>query len=162
MAPRPYWKGYLKDEETGRVVDTEHKGRGYELTRGKYVAIEDEELAAVEIESTHTIEIDSFVPKEEIEARQRNIAVLSDLLAAVGLIIFKAPAYARSVIRSRSVGGIMFCDALRSQKIFIPTHWREILVEVDFPFELELSRQLLTLPCDHRYTVEDMRRLAIS
>jgi Ku protein len=107
MAPRPYWKGYLKlslvscpvalyaastqaekthfhqintrtghrlrqqmvDESTGRVVDTEHKGRGYELSKGKYVAIDDQELAAVEIESTHTIDIDSFVPKEEIDER---------------------------------------------------------------------------------------------
>jgi DNA end-binding protein Ku len=107
MAPRPYWKGYLKlslvscpvalypasttaekthfhqvntktgnrlrqqmvDEETGRVVEKDHKGRGYELSKGKYVAIDDDELQAVQLESTHTIEIDSFVPKDEIDER---------------------------------------------------------------------------------------------
>jgi DNA end-binding protein Ku len=107
MAPRPYWKGYLKlslvscpvvlypgatqaekthfhqintrtghrlrqqmvDETTGKVVDTEHKGRGYELSKGRYVPISQQELAAVEIESTHTIDIDSFVPKDEIDER---------------------------------------------------------------------------------------------
>lgn len=107
MAPRPYWKGYLKlslvscpvalysastqaekthfhqinirtgnrlrqqmvDEDTGRVVDSEHKGRGYELSKGKYVAIDEDELAAVQLESTHTIEIDRFVPKEDIDER---------------------------------------------------------------------------------------------
>jgi DNA end-binding protein Ku len=107
MAPRPYWKGYLKlslvscpvalypastqeekthfhqintrtgnrlrqqlvDEDTGRVVDKEHKGRGYELTKGRYVAIDDNELDAVQVESTHTIEIDTFVPKDEIDER---------------------------------------------------------------------------------------------
>src|SRR6195256_589003 len=90
MAPRAYWKGYLRlslvtcpielfpatsqaekthfhqintgtghrlrqqmvDEQTGRVVNIEHKGRGYELSKGHYVPIDDDELKAVEIEST--------------------------------------------------------------------------------------------------------------
>jgi Ku protein len=59
----------MVDEDTGRVVDTEHKGRGYELSKGRYVAIDEEELKAVELESTHTIDIDTFVPKEEIDDR---------------------------------------------------------------------------------------------
>jgi DNA end-binding protein Ku len=62
-------KQQMIDESTGRVVDTEHKGRGYELSKGRYVAVTDEELAAVQIESTHTIEIDSFVPKDEFDER---------------------------------------------------------------------------------------------
>lgn len=62
-------KQQMIDESTGRVVDTEHKGRGYELTKGRYVAITDEELSAVQVESTHTIEIDSFVPKDEFDER---------------------------------------------------------------------------------------------
>ena len=107
MAPRPYWKGYLKlslvscpvalypastqaekthfhqintrtgnrlrqqmvDEETGRVVEGERKGRGYELSKGRYVQIDEKEFKAVELESTHTIDIDTFVPKEEIDER---------------------------------------------------------------------------------------------
>jgi DNA end-binding protein Ku len=107
MAPRPYWRGYLRlslvtcpialysastdaerthfhiinkktgnrlhqqmvDEETGKVVDKEDKGRGYELSKGKYVEIEPEELEAVQIESTHTVDIDTFVPAEEIDKR---------------------------------------------------------------------------------------------
>ena len=59
----------MVDEETGRVVDKDNKGRGYELPNGKYVEIEPEELEAVEIESTHTIDIDKFVPEEEIDKR---------------------------------------------------------------------------------------------
>jgi Ku protein len=107
MAPRPYWKGYLKlslvscpvalypastqaerthfhqintrtgnrlrqqmvDEDTGRVVESEQKGRGYELSKGRYVPIKEDELKAVELESTHTIDIDTFVPKDEIDER---------------------------------------------------------------------------------------------
>ena len=59
----------MVDEETGRVVDKDNKGRGYELGNGKYVEIEPEELEAVEVESTHTIDIDKFVPEEDIDKR---------------------------------------------------------------------------------------------
>ncbi len=57
------------DEETGRVVDAKQKGRGYELSKGRYVPIEEAELKAVEIESTHTVDIQGFVPKEQIDNR---------------------------------------------------------------------------------------------
>ena len=40
----------MVDEETGRVVDTGHKGRGYELTKGKYVEIDEDELKAIQVE----------------------------------------------------------------------------------------------------------------
>ena len=52
----------MVDSETGRVVDKENKGRGYELSKGRYVEIEEDELDAVQLESTHTIDIDEFVP----------------------------------------------------------------------------------------------------
>jgi DNA end-binding protein Ku len=59
----------MVDEETGRAVEKDDKGRGYDLGNGKYVEIEPEELAAVEIESTHTVDIDKFVPQEDIDKR---------------------------------------------------------------------------------------------
>ena len=59
----------MVDEETGDPVDTAHKGRGYEIGKGKYVPIDEDELKAVEIESTHTIDIDGFVPRAEIDKR---------------------------------------------------------------------------------------------
>jgi DNA end-binding protein Ku len=107
MAPRAYWKGYLKlslvscpialypasssaervsfhrinkstgnrlkqqmvDAETGDVVDKEEIGRGYEIGMGQYLNVEDDEIEKIQIESTHTIEIDSFVPRAEIDDR---------------------------------------------------------------------------------------------
>ena len=65
-------KQQMVDAETGDVVDSDQKGRGYELSKGKYVEIEPEELEAVQIESNHTIDIDSFVPREEIDKRYLN------------------------------------------------------------------------------------------
>jgi DNA end-binding protein Ku len=59
----------LIDEETREPVAPEHKGRGYEVAKGQYLIIEDVELDAIEIESTHTIEIDSFVPRAQLDQR---------------------------------------------------------------------------------------------
>ena len=107
MAPRAYWKGYLKlslvscpialypassgservsfnrintktgnrlkqqmvDAETGQPVEKEDIGRGYEYAKGQYLIVEDDELTKIKIESTHTIEIDRFVPRAEIDDR---------------------------------------------------------------------------------------------
>ena len=57
------------DSETGDVVPREDIGRGYEVAKGQYLIVEDQELDAVQIESTRTIDIDQFVPKSEIDER---------------------------------------------------------------------------------------------
>jgi Ku protein len=59
------------DEETGDAVDQEEKTRGYEISKGKYVEVETDDLKAIRIESTHTLEIDQFVPRDEIDQRYR-------------------------------------------------------------------------------------------
>jgi DNA end-binding protein Ku len=59
----------LIDEGTGDPIEPDDKGRGYEVDKGVYLPVEDEELDAVAIESSHTIDIDSFVPKSEIDER---------------------------------------------------------------------------------------------
>src|SRR5215213_6069662 len=54
------------DSETGDVVESDDKVKGYE-ENGKYVLLEEEELDEVALESTHTIDIDQFVPREEVD-----------------------------------------------------------------------------------------------
>ena len=65
-------KQQMVDSETGDVVEKEQKGRGYEIAKGEYIPIEKEELEAVRIDSNHTIDIDSFVPRDEIDRRFLN------------------------------------------------------------------------------------------
>jgi DNA end-binding protein Ku len=105
MAPRAYWKGFLRlslvscpiqlfpatsesekirfnqinketgnriryrkvDEETGEEVDPESIIKGYEVAKGHYVEVADDEIESVALESTKIIEIDQFVPKSEID-----------------------------------------------------------------------------------------------
>jgi len=91
----------LVDEETRAPVDPEDKGRGYEVAKGQYLLVEDEELEAIEIESTHVIEIDSFVPRAQIDQRffdtpyyvtpnepvgQEAFAVIRDAMRGKGMV----------------------------------------------------------------------------
>jgi DNA end-binding protein Ku len=59
----------MVDEVTGKVVDKGDKSRGYEISKGQYVEIEPEEIKAIKVESTHTLDIEKFVPVDEIDRR---------------------------------------------------------------------------------------------
>jgi DNA end-binding protein Ku len=105
MAPRAYWKGYLKlslvscpialfpatserekvsfhqlnkntghrikyrkvDADSGDEVESSDIIKGYEVSKGEYIELEPDELEAVAIESKRIIDIDEFVPKDEID-----------------------------------------------------------------------------------------------
>jgi DNA end-binding protein Ku len=105
MAPRAYWKGFLRlslvscpiqlfpatserekvsfnqinsetgnriryrkvDEDTGEEVTQDQIVKGYQVEKGQYIEITDEELEAIAIDTTRTIEIDEFVPRSEID-----------------------------------------------------------------------------------------------
>jgi DNA end-binding protein Ku len=104
MAPRPFWRGYLKlslvtcpvqlepartaqdtisfhtvnrktgnrvesryvDADTGKPVPDKDQIKGYPLDDDNYVMLEDEELESVALESTRTIDIERFVPAEDV------------------------------------------------------------------------------------------------
>jgi DNA end-binding protein Ku len=59
----------LVDDETREPVEAEDKARGYEYSKNAYLIVEDDELDTVSVESNHTIEIDKFVPRAQIDER---------------------------------------------------------------------------------------------
>ena len=54
------------DAETGDVVPQDDRVKGYEADDG-YVLLEEDELDEVALESTHTIDIETFVPRAEVD-----------------------------------------------------------------------------------------------
>ena len=89
------------DSETGDVVPREDTARGFEVAKGQYLVVEDQEIDAVQVESTRTIEIDQFVPRSEIDDRyidspyyiapdgkvgQDAFAVIRDTIAKMGMV----------------------------------------------------------------------------
>ncbi len=57
------------DGANGEVVEPEDQVKGYAIAKDTYMIVEDDELDAVQIESTHTIDIEKFVPRSEIDPR---------------------------------------------------------------------------------------------
>jgi DNA end-binding protein Ku len=57
------------DEITREPVEAEDKGRGYEYSKNAYILVDDDEIDAIAIESNHTIDIDTFVPRPQIDER---------------------------------------------------------------------------------------------
>ena len=57
------------DPTTEEPVEAEDQVKGFQVGKSAFIHIEDEELEAIRIESTHTIEIESFVPREQIDPR---------------------------------------------------------------------------------------------
>jgi DNA end-binding protein Ku len=54
------------DPETG-PIDRSELVKGYEVSKGEYILLTDEEIKSVKLESTKTIDIERFVPEAEID-----------------------------------------------------------------------------------------------
>ncbi|HEY6023333.1 MAG TPA: Ku protein [Pseudolabrys sp.] len=55
------------DAETGEPVEAEDRVKGYQFDKGQYVLVEEDELDNVALESTHTIDIEQFVPMADVD-----------------------------------------------------------------------------------------------
>jgi DNA end-binding protein Ku len=65
-------KRQMVDAVTEEIVESEDQVKGYAVSKGQYVMVEDDEIAGIAIESTHTIDIDRFVRKATIDDRYRD------------------------------------------------------------------------------------------
>jgi len=57
------------DADTGEEVSSEDIVKGYKVDTDTYIEVSKDELEDIALESTHTIEIDEFVPKTDIDSR---------------------------------------------------------------------------------------------
>ena len=62
-------KRQFVDAVTGDVVENEDQAKGYPVAKDAFVLIDDDELDKIQIESNHTVEIEKFVPRSEIDPR---------------------------------------------------------------------------------------------
>ncbi len=154
MAPRPYWKGYLKlslvscavalfpatskserisfhwlnretgnrlrqlmvDSDTNNPVEREDRVRGYQVAKNDYLMIEEEDLDAVEIESSHTIEIERFVPRSEIDPVYLDSAYY---LAPNDKVAEEAFAVIRDAMETQGVVGLGRAVIARRERLFV-------------------------------------------
>ncbi len=55
------------DAVTGKPVDGADEVKGYEIGKDEFLLLEDDEIEALQIESSHTLNIESFIDKQAIE-----------------------------------------------------------------------------------------------
>jgi len=173
MAPRAYWKGYLKlslvscpivlfpatserekisfhqlnkstgnrikhrkvDAETGDEVESADIIKGYEVGKGEYIELDPEELDAVAIESKRTIDIDEFVPKDEIDVLYLNSPYY---IAPDGEVGQQAFAVIREAIRKEgmvAIGKVVFTS--REHIIALEARGKGLLgMTLRYPYEV--------------------------
>jgi DNA end-binding protein Ku len=206
MAPRAYWKGYLKlslvscpialypatssservsfnrinkktgnrlkqqqvDAETGEPVDKEDIGRGYEIGKGQYLPVEDDEIEKIRIESTHTIEIDSFVPRSEIDDRypdspyyvaptdqvgQEAFAVIRDAIREKGLVALGRVVVSRReyvVMLEAFEKGLLATTLRYGYEVREPSAYFEDIPDLKLPAEMkQLAAHILDTKASH-------------
>jgi DNA end-binding protein Ku len=93
----------LVDPDTGEEVDAADQVKGYQVAKNEYIVVEEDEIDAVAIESTHTIDIETFVPRSEIDETYLDTPYY---LAPDGKMGEEAFAVIREAMREKGVVGI--------------------------------------------------------
>jgi DNA end-binding protein Ku len=123
-------------------VETADIIKGYEVGKGQYIEIEPDELEAVAIESKRVIDIDEFVPKEEIDEVYLNSPYY---IAPDGEIGQQAFAVIREAIpneRKVAIGKVVFTS--REHIIALEARGKGLLgVTLRYPYEVPQRGGLL-------------------
>jgi DNA end-binding protein Ku len=196
VAPRAYWKGYLKlslvscpvalfpasserekirfhqinkatgnrikyrkvDAETEDEVDASDIIKGYEVGKGEYIELEPEELEAVAIESTRTLDIDEFVPKKEIDEIYLNNPYY---IVPDGEVGQQAFAVIREAIRKEgmvALGRVVFTS--REHVIALEPRGKGLLgITLRYPYEIRKEDQYFD-DIENEKIPKDMMELA--
>ncbi len=101
-------------------------------------------------------------PAALIQARVRNFRRLADHLSAHAVLTEAEPRFAPLgfpvALPAAARDGVL--ARLHARGLFPAVHWRDIPAPHTFAADHARAATLVTLPCDHRYGVTDMDRLA--
>src|SRR5256714_13756203 len=130
----------LVDEVTRELVEGEDKGRGYEYAKNAYIAVDDDELDAIAIESNHTIEIDSFVPRGQIDERYLDSPYYIMPNDQVGQEAF---AVIREAMRGKGMAALGRVVLAKRERVIMLQPWDEGLMgtTVRYPYEIREAKE---------------------
>jgi DNA end-binding protein Ku len=129
-------KQLMVDANTEEPVDRADQVKGYQVGKNAYVQVEDEELEAIKIESTHTIDVESFVDTEEVDKRYLETPYY---IAPEGTVGIEAFTVIRDAMRDKGKAGL--------GRVVISRRERMVLLE---PFDKGILATLLRYPYEVR------------
>ena len=125
----------LIDEVTREPVEGEEKGRGYEYAKNAFIPVDDDELDALAIESKHTIEIDSFVPREQIDQRYLDTPYYITPDGQVGQDAF---AVIREAMRGKDMVALGRVVLAKRERVIMLEPWDKGLMATTFRYPYEI------------------------
>ena len=139
----------LVDDVTREPVEAADKGRGYEYAKNSYLLIEDEELEAIEVESNHMIEIDSFVPRSQIDERFLDSPYYIGPSDPVGQEAF---AVIREAMRGKAMVALGRVVLAKRERVIMLQPWEKGLMgtTLRYPYEVRDSK-------DYFYDIPDVK-----
>jgi DNA end-binding protein Ku len=114
------------DSETGEELEREELVKGYEAEKGRFIVVTDEELDALEVESSRTLELDTFVPADEVD---RTYYDDSYFLAPDGRVADETFRVVRAAIaRENMIGLGRFVIANRERMVALETRGKGLMM----------------------------------
>lgn len=123
------------DEVTREPVEGEDKGRGYEVAKNVYLPVEDEELDAIAIESSHTIDIDRFVPRRQIDERYLESPYYLAPSDEVGQEAF---AVIREAMRGEAMAALARIVLAKRERVIMLQPWDKGLLGITLRYAYEV------------------------
>jgi DNA end-binding protein Ku len=143
-------KQLMVDAGTDEPVDREDQIKGYQVAKNSYVQVEDDELDAIKIESTHTIDVESFVKTDEVDKRYLDTPYY---IAPEGKVGIEAFTVIRDAMRDKGRAGL--------GRVVISRRERMVLLE---PLDNGIMATLLRYPYEvrgHEAYFEDIPEVEI-
>jgi len=125
----------LVDDVTREPVEGEDKGRGYEYAKNAYIPVDDDELDALAVDSTHIIEIDSFVPRQQIDQRYLDS---SYYITPDGQVGHEAFAVIREAMRGKGLVALGRVVLSKRERVIMLEPWDKGLIgtTLRYPYEI--------------------------
>jgi DNA end-binding protein Ku len=130
----------LVDEVTREPVEPQDKGRGYEYSKNTYILVDDDELDAIAIESNQIIEIDSFVPRDQIDERYLDSPYYITPDDQVGQDAF---AVVREAMRGKGMVALARIVLAKRERVMMIQPWDKGLMgtTLRYPYEIRDTKE---------------------
>ena len=146
------------DSVTGEPVDRADRVKGCEAEKDSYVAIEDDELKAIGRESTHTINIESFVDRAEVDERYLD---RSYYVAPEDRVSREAFAVIRDAMRGAKVAGLGRVVIFKRERVVLIEPYRDGMMATLLRYEDEVKSPTAVFEGLGKFDApDDMSRLA--